>query len=207
MNKKSTLLLVVVVLIISVAVIIANLPKQSGWLGGLQNAISEVAGDNDLAPSTAGGEAAQSPAIAAIPRPSNATLSHIAYVHDGDTLYLQPDGTTSRDDQIKVRLIGLDTPEVGEFGECFGTEARDYLRTMLPAGSAVWIIADAEPFDEYGRALLYLWTTDDRSVNLDLVERGYATALSIAPSNKYWKQFAAAESAAYTANAGLWGSC
>ena len=185
-KTKSTALLVVVVLLISVVVIIVNLPSQTGWLGGLQGTLSDSV---------------------TIPRPSSATLSHVAYVHDGDTLYLQPDGTSSRNDQIKVRLIGLDTPEVGEFGECFGTEARDYLRGVLPKGTAVWITSDAEPFDKYGRSLLYLWTTNDRSVNLDLVEKGYATALNIAPSNKYWKQFDAAEAAAHQANLGLWGSC
>lgn len=144
---------------------------------------------------------------ASIPRPSEATLSHVAFVHDGDTLFLQPEGTRSRDDQIKVRLIGVDTPEVGEYGECFGAEARDYLRGVLPQGTAVWVMPDREEFDQYGRSLLYLWTMDDRSVNLDLVTKGYASALNIAPSNSYWKQFDAAEDAAYKAGAGLWGSC
>lgn len=142
-----------------------------------------------------------------IPRPSGATVSHVAHVHDGDTVFLQPEGTHVRDDQIKVRLIGLDTPEVGEYGECFGVEARDYLRRVLPKGTAVWIMPDRDEFDQYGRSLLYLWTMDDHSVNLDLVEKGYATALNIAPSNTYWKQFEAAEDAAYNTNAGLWGAC
>ena len=144
---------------------------------------------------------------ATISRPSNATLSHVAYVHDGDTLYLQPDGTSSREDQIKVRLIGLDTPELRPEPECFGLEARDYLRRLLPEGTEVWVMPDREAVDQYGRSLLYLWTTDDHSINLDLVENGYATALNIAPSNTYWKLFDAAESTARTANRGLWGSC
>ncbi len=143
----------------------------------------------------------------AFDRPADATLSHVAYVHDGDTLYLQPDGTSARDDQIKVRLIGIDTPELRPVSECFGAEARDYLRAMLPEGTAVWITTDREAVDQYGRSLLYLWTTDDRSVNLDLVANGYAEALNIAPSNTYWKLFDAAESVARDSNAGLWGSC
>lgn len=149
----------------------------------------------------------EQPAPASIPRPSGATLSHVAYVHDGDTLFLQPEGTQSRDEQIKVRLIGLDTPEVGDNEECFGYVARDYLRDLLPKGTPVWVMPDREEFDRHGRSLLYLWTMDDRSVNLDLVEKGYATALNIAPSNTYWKQFDAAEDAAYSAGSGLWGAC
>ncbi len=145
--------------------------------------------------------------VAVLARPTGATLSHVAYIHDGDTLYLQPDGTSSRDAQVKVRLIGVDAPELRPEPECFGFEARDYLRGMLPEGTAVWIMPDREAVDQYGRSLLYLWTQDDRSVNLSLVANGYATALNIAPSNTYAKQFDRAESAARDADNGFWGSC
>lgn len=142
-----------------------------------------------------------------IERPAGATLSHIAYVHDGDTLYLQPDGTSSRADEITVRLIGIDTPELRPEVECYGLEARDRLRELLPQGAEVWIMADREKLDQYGRSLLYLWTKEGTSVNLDLVKEGYATALNIAPSNTYWRQFAVAEAEAMDARLGLWGEC
>lgn len=144
---------------------------------------------------------------ATIMRPSDAVLSHIAYVYDGDTLYLQPDGTTARADEIKVRLIGINTPELRPAVECFAVEARDYLRRLLPKGTEVWTKPDREALDQYGRSLLYLWTKDGQSINLKLVEKGYARALNIAPSNTYAKQFDAAESAARSAGAGLWGTC
>ena len=172
-KKYSTVLLAAVTVIMAAAIVTANLPAV------------ESLNDIDIA------------------RPSDATLSHVAYVHDGDTLYLQPDGTSARDHQIKIRLIGIDTPELRPEPECFGFEARDYLRSVLPEGTEVWIMHDREPVDQYGRSLLYLWTTDDRSVNLDLVKNGYATALNIAPSNTYWQQFDAAESDAQHAGAGL----
>lgn len=142
-----------------------------------------------------------------IVRPDDATLSHVAYVHDGDTLYLQPDGTTSRADEVTVRLIGIDTPELRPEIECYAIEARDHLRELLPQGSEVWIAADVEEFDRYGRTLLYLWTTDGRSVNADLVANGYATTLRIAPDDRYWRQLGSAEDAARDAGAGLWGAC
>ena len=147
------------------------------------------------------------PTASEIARPAEATLSHIAYVHDGDTLYLQPDGTTSRADEITVRLIGIDTPELRPEVECYALEARDRLRELLPQGADVWIMADREKLDQYGRSLLYLWTTEGTSVNLDLVRNGYATALNIAPSNTYWRQFDAAETEATDARLGLWGAC
>lgn len=140
-------------------------------------------------------------------RPADATLSHVAFVYDGDTLYLQPDGTSSRMDEITVRLIGIDTPELRPVVECFGIEARDHLRELLPKGSAVWISGDRGPLDRYDRSLLYLWTEDGDFVNLDLVENGYATAVRIPPNEAHWPQLQAAESAARDAGRGLWGSC
>lgn len=203
-KRNSTLWLIIAVVIFAAIIVIANLPGANDWVGGSVSS-STNSGDSGQ---NHGSVASQQPqATPAIPKPADATSSHIAYVYDGDTLYLQPDGTSSREDQIKVRLIGIDTPELRPEIECYGIEARDYLRGMLPEGTEVWIKADREALDQYGRALLYLWTTDDRSVNLDLVERGYATALNIAPSNTYWKIFDAAESAARSADAGLWGAC
>lgn len=188
MRKASTIALAIVVIVLAVVVLVSQLPSPR----------------TDSDHPAAGGS---TPVAAVLERPSDATLSHVAYVHDGDTLYLQPDGTTSRADEITVRLIGIDTPEIRPTVECFGIEARDYVRALLPKGTAVWIKSDVEKLDQYGRSLLYVWTEDGRSVNLDLVANGYATALRIAPSDTYWKQFAIAEEDARHADAGLWGSC
>ena len=192
MQRLSTIALLIVTLAIVVAVILWQLPTLSG---------------NSKNPAAENPPEGRASTSAVIDRSADATLSHVAYVHDGDTLYLQPDGTTARVDEITVRLIGIDTPELRPSVECFGIEARDYLRSLLPEGAAVWIKSDVETLDQYGRSLLYLWTEDGRSVNLDLVENGYATALRIAPSDTYWQQFDIAEEAARRANAGLWGSC
>ncbi len=188
MRRLSAIALVIAMVAIIALVLISQLPSSGNG------------SDHPVASGTA-------PAQAILDRPSDAALSHVTYVHDGDTLYLQPEGTTARIDEITVRLIGIDTPELGPPAECFGLEARDYLRALVPEGAAVWIKSDAERFDQYGRSLLYVWTEDGRSVNLDLVENGYATALRIAPSDTFWRQFDIAEREARNANAGLWGTC
>lgn len=188
MKRLAALAIVILLIALAVYYVVANLPGALGDTDG--------AGD--------GGDPATTSEIG---RPDDATLSHVAYVHDGDTVYLQPDGTTSRADEITVRLIGIDTPELRPEVECYAIEARDRLRELLPQGTEVWIKADREKLDQYGRSLLYLWTTDGTSVNLDLVREGYATALNIAPSNTYWRQFDAAETEAMKARRGLWGSC
>ncbi len=188
MKRLAALAVVILLVALAVYYVVANLPGALGDTDG--------AGDGGDPATTSG-----------IGRPADAALSHVAYVHDGDTLYLQPDGTTSRADEITVRLIGIDTPELRPEVECYAIEARDRLRELLPQGTEVWIKADREKLDQYGRSLLYLWTTDGTSVNLDLVREGYATALNIAPSNTYWRQFDAAETEAMKARRGLWGSC
>jgi endonuclease YncB( thermonuclease family) len=188
MKRLAALAVVILLVALAVYYVVANLP---GALGGTDGA----------------GDGSDPATTSEFGRPADATLSHVAYVHDGDTLYLQPDGTTSRADEITVRLIGIDTPELRPEVECYAIEARDRLRELLPQGTEVWIKADREKLDQYGRSLLYLWTTDGTSVNLDLVREGYATALNIAPSNTYWRQFDAAETEAMKARRGLWGSC
>lgn len=146
-------------------------------------------------------------AASEIERPAAATSSRVAYVHDGDTLYLQPDGTTSRADEITVRLIGIDTPELRPEIECFALEARDRLRALLPEGARVWVAADADPLDKYGRSLLYLWTESGEFVNLILVREGYASAVDIFPNDAYWLELQHAERLAQDAGVGLWGHC
>lgn len=202
-KRSSILWLAVAVAVFAAVVVMANIPGVDSWFGGESSSSVDNSASENGSPS--GGQEQQ--ALVAIDRPDDATLSHIAYVYDGDTLYLQPDGTSSREDEVKVRLIGIDSPELRPEVQCYGIEARDYLRNLLPEGTQVWIMRDREPLDQYGRSLLYLWTTDDRSVNLDLVKKGYATALNIAPSNTYWKIFDTAEAQARKADAGQWGAC
>jgi micrococcal nuclease len=135
----------------------------------------------------------------AIDMPADAQPATIDYVHDGDTLFLT-DGT-------KVRLLAVDTPEVGDNLECLGNESRDYLRALLPEGSTVYMLADAQPTDQYGRSLLFIWTATGTLVNLDLVEQGYAEAVFIGGNRLYEAEVEAAEDAAQDAGRGIWGNC
>lgn len=143
-------------------------------------------------------------------RPDDAVPMLVDYVHDGDTLFLLPvdaAGNATGSDRVKVRLIGLDTPEVSDVPECFGQEATEQLRAMLPEGSAVWARADREPADTYGRSLLYLWTADGRFVNYELVAGGAAETLTVPPNDANADLLLAAETAARSSGAGRWGAC
>jgi hypothetical protein len=69
---------------------------------------------------------------------------------DGDTLWLSGIG--------KVRLIGVDTPEVYGGVECYGREASAFVKRLLPLGARVRYLLDVEERDRYGRALAYVYT-------------------------------------------------
>jgi micrococcal nuclease len=115
---------------------------------------------------------------------------------DGDTLWLSGIG--------KVRLIGMDTPEVYRQVECFGREASAFVERTVPLGAEVRYRLGVEERDRYGRALAYVWLSDGRMFNGLLAERGYATPLTIPPNVEYAKLFVAAARRARTASRGLW---
>lgn len=131
--------------------------------------------------------------------PRGATEVVIEYVHDGDTLFLA--------DGRKVRLLGVDTPEVGEHAECYGEEAADLLRGMLPEGSTVWALADVQELDQYGRSLLFLYLDDATLVNFALIEQGAAEAVVLRPNVLLADELEAAEDRAQAAGLGLWAAC
>ena len=150
-------------------------------------------------------------AVGEIPSPPSGAVSMtVEYVHDGDTLFLrtdQPNALVATTDDVKVRLLGIDTPEVGDRAECFGDQATEQLRALLPEGSLTWVTADRDPTDQYGRSLFYLWTEDGRFVNYELVAGGAAESLMIAPNDAHYPLLLAAEDAATSAGAGQWGAC
>jgi len=103
-------------------------------------------------------------AVAAMLASAAPSPAVIAYVTDGDTVRLA--------DGRRVRLVQIDTPEVGT-GECYSRAARKALVRLAPGGSAVGLEADArlDQIDRYGRLLRYLWR-GSTNVNLELVRGG-----------------------------------
>lgn len=133
------------------------------------------------------------------PIPADAGEAVVDYVHDGDTLFLS--------DGRKVRLLGVNAPEVGEHAECYGDAATAALRAMLPKGTHVRTVADAREHDRFGRSLLFLFTEDGALVNLDLVREGYAEVLVMRGDTLWVDELRDAEREARTASRGLWASC
>lgn len=127
-------------------------------------------------------------------------------VVDGDTIDVQISGHTER-----VRLIGIDTPEVAhgsDAADCGGESAARFTERLLPIGSRVELHRDVVARDHYGRLLAYVNRhPDDVSVNLLLAAAGYARPLSIPPNTAMREQIAEAYGNARRARAGIWSSC
>lgn len=116
---------------------------------------------------------------------------------DGDTLWLSGIG--------KVRLIGVDTPEVYGDDECYGRQASAFVERTLPLGSTVRYRLGTEERDRYGRALAYVYLDGGRFLNLLLVRRGFAQVLTVPPNVEFAERFARAARRARAAGRGLWG--
>jgi micrococcal nuclease len=126
----------------------------------------------------------------------------VVRVVDGDTVVLRIGAGRER-----VRLIGVDAPETWLRHDCFGTEATQALRRLLPPGSTVRTAADVEPHDRYGRLLLYLWTPGGDFVNEALIHAGFARTMTVPPNMSRTPVLREAERAAQHARAGLWRAC
>lgn len=126
----------------------------------------------------------------------------VSSIVDGDTLRLVVDGR-----ELRVRLTGIDTPEVYPDVECYGPEATEALATYAPVGSTLAFEYDVEQRDQYGRELMYLYTLDGQFINYLLVREGYATELHYQPNTRYRDLILDSEQFASEVGLGLWGSC
>ncbi len=127
--------------------------------------------------------------------PVAASQCRIARVVDGDTFHCE--------DGRKVRLIGMDAPEVGQGAA--GRASREALRRMLPRGRSVRLESDAAARDRYGRVLAYAWAAG-RLVNEAMVRDGWAVLYTVPPNVRYVARLQRAQREARAAGAGLWRS-
>jgi micrococcal nuclease len=112
---------------------------------------------------------------------------------DGDTFECRGVG--------RVRLIGMDTPEMSQ--EPYGALASEALRKLTPVGSRVELELDVEPRDQYGRTLAYIWA-NGLMVNWALVRQGWAVVLTYPPNVQYVDWFSEAQKRAREEGLGLW---
>ena len=115
----------------------------------------------------------------------------VSRVIDGDTFVLL--------NEERVRLIGIDTPEMGEF---YYKNATERLIELIRYRN-VTLERDIENIDYYGRLLRYVFI-GDLFVNMILVEEGYARAYPFELTDRYEEEFAEAEREAKNNRRGMW---
>lgn len=135
----------------------------------------------------------------------------IIRVVDGDTLDL---GNKKR-----VRLIGIDTPEMhdsdklnrdaarsGQSVEAIkklGTQAYQFTRGLVE-GKRVRLEFDKERYDRYNRTLAYVYLADGTFVNAKIIQEGYASVMRYPPNVKHADLFLKLYQEARQNRRGLW---
>lgn len=130
---------------------------------------------------------------------------------DGDTLKLE--------NGERVRLIGIDTPEVHESQKLY-KDSRKSGRdpaAIQRMGKKSWAVTrklvegrrarlefDAEKRDRYGRLLAYVFLQDGTFVNAEIIKAGYASPMNYPPNVKYKEKFKGLYNEARENRRGLW---
>lgn len=130
---------------------------------------------------------------------------------DGDTLLLE---TGER-----VRLIGIDTPEMHESDKlnrdskrssqdvetikALGRRSYQFTRDLVE-GKRVSLEFDVERYDRYKRLLAYVYLKDGTFVNAEIIKQGYASLMTYPPNVKYVDTFKELYKEARENNRGLW---
>jgi micrococcal nuclease len=132
-------------------------------------------------------------------RLSRSDLVLVRSVIDGDTIVVSTIG--------RVRLLGIDAPEVGrgfESAAPFGREARDRLTALL-LHRWVRLEQDGAPLDTYNRHLAYVVTGDGMFVNAVLVREGLARVSARLPLARL-SELQRAQAEAQALRRGMWGN-
>ncbi|MBM3254994.1 MAG: hypothetical protein FJZ08_01665 [Candidatus Omnitrophica bacterium] len=132
-------------------------------------------------------------------------------VVDGDTLQLESGE--------RVRLIGIDTPEMHESEKLqrdaartkqgqatiqkLGRRSYEFTKDLVE-GKRVSLEFDVEKHDRYKRLLAYVYLKDRTFVNAKIIEEGYASLMTIPPNVKYADLFLSLYQEAREKRRGLW---
>lgn len=128
------------------------------------------------------------------------TAATVERAVDGDTVVLQGGE--------RVRYLLVDTPETTSGkNDCYGAEALDFNKSQVEGVNVALTYDEAECRDRFGRLLAFV-TAGRTEVNLELVKKGLACVLYVAPAGTARRmEFETAQSVAKTDRTGLWGAC
>lgn len=127
-------------------------------------------------------------------------------VVDGDTIRVLSGRGVER-----VRLIGIDAPEVdhdGDWDECWAEESKAFVSDAI-VDRGIWLTFDAECEDDYDRTLAYVHTRlgDQGFLQRTLLLEGWVSAFAVSPNTSFQTIFGNDEAEARSEGRGLWGAC
>lgn len=124
----------------------------------------------------------------------------VSSIHDGDTVRLK--------DGRKIRLIGINTPELARDdmpAQAFAIEARNRLSQQLRQhNNTVQLVFGKEHKDRYKRTLAHLFLPDGHNLQADLLAQGLATANTHPPNDTFSDCYHRIEKNARCQSAGIW---
>ncbi len=123
----------------------------------------------------------------------------VRYTYDGDTLQLR--------DGRKVRLIGINTPELerkNKAAEPFSIAAKKALKALFNKSKTISLRYGEEKKDHYGRFLAHGFLTDGQNIQTILLNQGLARAISIPPNTRFSACYLEQEQKARCKKTGLW---
>ncbi|MFP6831313.1 MAG: thermonuclease family protein [Pseudomonas sp.] len=134
------------------------------------------------------------------PAPAGLTSVTVQRVVDGDTLRLS--------DGRSVRMIGLNTPELGKQGrsdEPFAVAARKRLQALIDAsGGRVGLRPGKQAKDHYGRTLAHIYSASGANLEAQMLTDGLGFQVAVAPNVDLVACQQAAERSARKSGLGLW---
>lgn len=96
---------------------------------------------------------------------AQALTGRVVKIADGDTFTL----LTADNEQVKVRLDGIDAPEKGQ---PFANRAKEYLSSMIWNDSTIVVTVIKK--DHYGRSVARISTAGIPDVNIEMIKAGFA---------------------------------
>jgi len=135
--------------------------------------------------------------------PSAGTVCRVLRVVDGDTFVAEVEGTRER-----VRLIGIDTPELARDGGAVtgepGGDAAKARRAERAEGRTVILVRDVSDRDAYDRLLRYVYLEDGTFINQILAQEGWADVKRYPPDTARQSELEQAEADAKSSGLGIW---
>lgn len=139
----------------------------------------------------------------------------VTRVIEGDTIQALYGGVEKR-----IRLLGIDAPETRVNRQAkkdenmseyniktiieMGKQSKAYVNSLVKRGDLITIEFDVQKWDKYGRLLGYVYLSNGKMLNEEIVKAGFASIMTVPPNVKYKNRLSRAYQEAEEDKRGLW---